>query len=159
MIESIEEHRRAKRRSGSPMAAAGEAIEEYRSGRFVIIVDDESRENEGDLTIPAQFVTAEAISFMLRYTTGVICVPMTGERLDELHIPMMVGQQQNRAQFGTAFTVSVDAHSQLGVTSGISAHDRGRVVQVLIDPNSQSEDVVMPATWPRGNVNLGALGG
>ena len=144
MIESIEEHRRARRRSGSPMAAAGEAIEEYRRGRFVIIVDDESRENEGDLTIPAQFVTAEAISFMLRYTTGVICVPMTGERLDELHIPMMVGQQQNRAQFGTAFTVSVDAHSRHGVTTGISAHDRAKVVQVLIDPNSQSEDVVMP---------------
>jgi 3,4-dihydroxy 2-butanone 4-phosphate synthase/GTP cyclohydrolase II len=109
LIESIEEHRRARRRAGSPLATAGEAIEEFRSGRFVIIVDDESRENEGDLTIPAQFVTAEAISFMLRYTTGVICVPMTGERLDELHIPMMVGQQQNRAQFGTAFTVSVDA--------------------------------------------------
>ncbi len=144
MIESIEEHRRAKRRRGSPLVSAEEAVEEYRRGRFVIIVDDESRENEGDLTIPAQFVTPETISFMLRYTTGVICVPMTGERLDELHIPMMVGQQQNRAQFGTAFTVSVDAHSRHDVTTGISAHDRAKVVQVLIDPDSKSEDVVMP---------------
>jgi hypothetical protein len=114
LIESIEEHRRAKRRRGSPLVTAEKAIEDYHCGRFVIIVDDESRENEGDLTIPAQFVTAETISFMLKYTTGVICVPMTGERLDELHIPMMVGQQQNRAQFGTAFTVSVDAHSRQG---------------------------------------------
>jgi 3,4-dihydroxy 2-butanone 4-phosphate synthase/GTP cyclohydrolase II len=144
LIESIEEHRRAKRRRRSPLVTAEEAIEEYRRGCFVVIVDDEGRENEGDLTIPAQFVTPETISFMLRYTTGVICVPMTGERLDELHIPMMVGQQQNRAQFGTAFTVSVDAHSRHGVTTGISAHDRAKVVQVLIDPDSKSEDVVMP---------------
>ena len=144
MIESIDEHRRAKRRSGSPLATVEEAIEEFRRGRFVIIVDDEGRENEGDLTIPAQFVTPETISFMLRYTTGVICVPMTGERLDELHIPMMVGQLQNQAQFGTAFTVSVDAHSRHGVTTGISAHDRAKVVQVLIDPNYGSDDIVMP---------------
>jgi 3,4-dihydroxy 2-butanone 4-phosphate synthase/GTP cyclohydrolase II len=124
------------------MATVEEAIEEYRCGRFVIIVDDEGRENEGDLTIPAQFVTAETISFMLKHTTGIICVPMTGERLDELHIPMMVGQQQNQAQFGTAFTISVDARH--GVTTGVSAADRARTVQVLANPKSVSHDLVMP---------------
>jgi 3,4-dihydroxy 2-butanone 4-phosphate synthase/GTP cyclohydrolase II len=142
LIESIEEHRRARRRASSPMATVEEAIEEYRCGRFVIIVDDEGRENEGDLTIPAQFVTAETISFMLKHTTGIICVPMTGERLDELHIPMMVGQQQNQAQFGTAFTISVDARH--GVTTGVSAADRARTVQVLANPKSVSHDLVMP---------------
>jgi 3,4-dihydroxy 2-butanone 4-phosphate synthase/GTP cyclohydrolase II len=142
LIESIEEHRRARRRAGSPLATVEEAIEEYRRGRFVIIVDDEGRENEGDLTIPAQFVTAGTINFMLKHTTGIICVPMTGERLDELRIPMMVGQQQNQAQFGTAFTVSVDAHQ--GVTTGVSAADRARTVQVLANPDSGPHDLVMP---------------
>ena len=142
MIESIEEHRRVRRRVGSPMATVEEAIEEYRCGRFVIIVDDEGRENEGDLTIPAQFITAEAISFMLKHTSGIICVPMTGERLDDLRIPMMVGQQQNQAQFGTAFTISVDARH--GVTTGVSAADRARTVQVLANPDSGFHDLVMP---------------
>ena len=142
MVESIEEHRRARRKAGSPLATVEEAIDRYRQGRFVIIVDDESRENEGDLTIPSQFVTPESISFMLKYTTGIICVPMTGERLDELHIPMMVGQQQNQAQFGTAFTVSVDARR--GVTTGVSAADRARTIQVLADPDSEPSDLAMP---------------
>ena len=123
-----------------PMAAIDEAIEEYRRGRFVIIVDDESRENEGDLTLPAQFVTPEAISFMLRHTCGIICVPITGERLDQLRIPMMVGD--NKARFGTAFTVSVDARHD--VSTGVSAHDRTQTVKTLIDPDATPEDVVMP---------------
>ena len=123
-----------------PMAAIDEAIEEYRRGRFVIIVDDESRENEGDLTLPAQFVTPEAISFMLRHTSGIICVPITGERLDQLRIPMMVGD--NKARFGTAFTVSVDARHD--VSTGVSAHDRTQTVKTLIDPDATPEDVVMP---------------
>jgi 3,4-dihydroxy 2-butanone 4-phosphate synthase/GTP cyclohydrolase II len=117
-----------------------EAIEEYREGRFVVIIDDESRENEGDLTLPAQFVTPEAINFMARYGRGLICVPMTGERIDELGIPMMVGRNDSR--FGTPFTVSVEARH--GVTTGISAHDRARTVQILIDPNSTHADIVMP---------------
>ncbi len=142
MIESIEEHRRTRRRAGSPLATVQEAIEDFRRGRFVIIVDDEERENEGDLTIPAQFVTAETIAFMLRHTSGVICVPMTGERQDELGVPMMVGHQQNQAQFGTAFTVSVDARHE--VTTGISAADRARTIQVLADPSSRAQDLVMP---------------
>ena len=142
MIESIDEHRRAKRRSGSPLATVEEAIDDFRRGGFVIIIDDEGRENEGDLIIPAQFVTPKIISFMLKYTTGIICVPMTGERLDELHIPMMVGHQQNQAQFGTAFTVSVDACQ--GITTGVSAADRAETIRVLADPGSAAQDLVMP---------------
>jgi 3,4-dihydroxy 2-butanone 4-phosphate synthase/GTP cyclohydrolase II len=122
------------------MATIEEAIQEYRQGRFVIIVDDEDRENEGDLTLPAQFVTPESINFMTKYGRGLVCVPMAGERLDELRIPMMVGN--NSSRFGTAFTVSVEARH--GVTTGISAHDRAHTVRVLIDPTTRPEDVVMP---------------
>jgi 3,4-dihydroxy 2-butanone 4-phosphate synthase/GTP cyclohydrolase II len=122
------------------MASIEEAIQEYRQGRFVIIVDDEDRENEGDLTLPAQFVTPEAINFMTKYGRGLVCVPMSGERLDELRIPMMVGN--NSSRFGTAFTVSVEARD--GVTTGISAYDRARTVRVLTDPATRPEDVVMP---------------
>ncbi|KPK21413.1 MAG: 3,4-dihydroxy-2-butanone 4-phosphate synthase [Dehalococcoidia bacterium SM23_28_1] len=122
------------------MASVEEAIQEYRQGHFVIIVDDEDRENEGDLTLPAQFVTPEAINFMTRYGRGLVCVPMMGERLDELRVPMMVGD--NRSRFGTAFTVSVEARD--GVSTGISAYDRARTVHVLIDPATRPEDLVMP---------------
>jgi len=122
------------------LAPIEEAIEDYRRGRSVIIVDDEGRENEGDLTIPAQFVDAETINFMARYGRGLICVAMSGERLDELRIPLMVGRNDSR--FGTGFTVSVEA--RIGVTTGISAADRARTVQVLADPDSQPEDLVMP---------------
>jgi 3,4-dihydroxy 2-butanone 4-phosphate synthase/GTP cyclohydrolase II len=122
------------------MATVDEAIQEYRQGHFVIIVDDEDRENEGDLTLAAQFVTPEAINFMTRYGRGLVCIPMTGERLDELRVPMMVGD--NKSRFGTAFTVSVEARD--GVSTGISAHDRARTVRVLIDPATRPEDLVMP---------------
>jgi 3,4-dihydroxy 2-butanone 4-phosphate synthase/GTP cyclohydrolase II len=128
------------KKRGALLATVEEAIEEYRLGRFVIIIDDEDRENEGDLTLPAQFVDAEAINFMARHGRGLICVPMTGERLDELRIPMMVGR--NDSHFGTAFAVSVEART--GVTTGISAADRARTVQVLADPNSEPNDLVMP---------------
>ena len=122
-----------------------EAIKEYRQGRFVIIVDDEGRENEGDLTLPAQFVDADAINFMARYGRGLICVAMCAERLDELRLPLMVGR--NDSHFGTAFTVSVEARR--GVTTGISAADRACTVQVLADPDSRPEDLVMPGhTFP-----------
>jgi len=122
------------------MATVEEVIEDYRRGRFVIIVDDEGRENEGDLTLPAEFVTPAAINFMLRHTSGIICVPMTGERLDQLRIPMMVGD--NKARFGTAFTVSVDARHN--VSTGVSANDRAETVRALIDPHSTPDDLVMP---------------
>jgi len=130
--------REAQRAKG--LATVEEAIDEYRNGHFVIIIDDEDRENEGDLTIPAQFATPEAINFMARYGRGLICVPMTAERLEQLHIPMMVNH--NDSHFGTPFSVSVEARS--GVTTGISAADRARTTQVLIDPRTRPNDLVMP---------------
>ena len=122
------------------LASVEEAIQEYQRGRFVIIVDDQDRENEGDLTLPAQFVDAEAINFMARHGRGLVCVAMTGERLDDLRIPMMVGRNDSR--FGTGFTVSVEARD--GVTTGISAADRARTIQVLVDPEARPDDLVMP---------------
>lgn len=139
-VESIERHRRARRPRRAGLNSIQEAIDEYRRGRFVIILDDEGRENEGDLTMPAEFVTEEAIAFMLRYTSGIICVPLSGERLDHLRIPLMVGN--NQAQYGTAFTVSVDARH--GITTGVSAADRARTIRVLADPSSLPSDIVMP---------------
>jgi 3,4-dihydroxy 2-butanone 4-phosphate synthase/GTP cyclohydrolase II len=123
-----------------PLAIIEEAIEQYRQGRFVVIIDDELRENEGDLTLPAEHVTPEAINFMARYGRGLICVPLTGQRIDELRIPMMVGRNESR--FGTPFTVSVEA--RCGVTTGISAADRAQTVRVLIDPKTRPDDIVMP---------------
>jgi 3,4-dihydroxy 2-butanone 4-phosphate synthase/GTP cyclohydrolase II len=117
-----------------------EAIADYAAGKFIIIIDDEDRENEGDLCIAAEKVTPEAINFMAKYGRGLICMPVVGDRLDELRIPMMV--QDNRAPYGTAFTVSVEARE--GVTTGISAYDRARTVQVLVDPQTRPEDIVMP---------------
>ncbi len=122
------------------IASIEEAIEDYRRGRFVIIIDDEDRENEGDLTLPAEFVTADSINFMARFGRGLICMPLSGERIDDLGIPMMVGQ--NSSHFGTPFTVPVEA--RVGVTTGISAADRARTVQVLIDPRTTRNDIVMP---------------
>ncbi len=117
-----------------------EAIEEFRRGRFVIITDDEDRENEGDLVIAAQFITPDAINFMAKYGRGLICAPITEARVEELRLPMMASD--NTSHFGTPFTVSVEART--GVTTGISASDRARTVQVLIDPKSRPDDVVRP---------------
>ena len=141
-VASIEKHRRAKASTvlREQMDPVEDAITAYQRGEFVIIVDDESRENEGDLCIAAEFATPENIAWLLRYSSGVICVPLTGERLDRLNIPMMV--QNNQATFGTAFTVSVDARE--GVTTGISAADRARAINVLGDPNATAYDLVMP---------------
>jgi 3,4-dihydroxy 2-butanone 4-phosphate synthase/GTP cyclohydrolase II len=127
------------------LASIPEALEDFAEGKFLIVVDDEDRENEGDLTIAAEKVTPEAINFMARYARGLICVPMTGKRLDELHIPMMVGH--NTSKLGTAFTVSVEARE--GVTTGISAYDRAHTIRVLIDPRTRPEDLVSPGhTFP-----------
>lgn len=122
------------------LATVQEAIDEFRRGRFVIIIDDEERENEGDLALPAEFVTPDAINFMAKHGRGLICISMTGERLDELGIPMMVNN--NLSLLGSPFTVSVDAKH--GVTTGISAHDRAQTVKVLIDPKSKLGDLAMP---------------
>src|SRR3990170_955488 len=123
-----------------PLATIEEAIEYFREGKFVIVVDDEDRENEGDLTIAAEKVTPEDINFMAKYGRGLICVPLLGRRLDELGIPMMV--TNNTSTFGTAFTVSVEAKS--GVTTGISAADRAATVRAMVDPNTKPEDIAMP---------------
>ncbi len=123
-------------------ATIAEAIETLRQGRMLILVDDEDRENEGDLTIAAQSVTPQAINFMARYGRGLICLAMTGQRLDELQIPLMVRPSSNTARYGTAFTVSIDARH--GITTGISAYDRARTIAVAIDPSTRPEDLAMP---------------
>lgn len=122
------------------LASIPEAIEDFRQGKFVIIVDDADRENEGDLAMAAEFVTADAINFMATHGRGLICVPIIGSRLDELEIPMMVAE--NTSAFGTAFTQAVDARRN--VTTGISAADRAATVQALIDPSTKPADLARP---------------
>jgi 3,4-dihydroxy 2-butanone 4-phosphate synthase/GTP cyclohydrolase II len=122
------------------LATIREAIEDIKAGKFVIIVDDEDRENEGDLAIAAEKVTAETINFMTKYGRGLICMPTIGQRLDELKIPMMVSE--NTSKFSTAFTISVEA--KRGVTTGISAADRAKTVKTIVDPNTKPEDLARP---------------
>jgi 3,4-dihydroxy 2-butanone 4-phosphate synthase/GTP cyclohydrolase II len=121
-------------------ASISEAIEDIKTGKFIIIVDDESRENEGDLAIAAEKVTPEAINFMAKHGRGLICLPIIGQRLDELGIPLMV--TNNTSHYSTAFTVSIEAKSQ--VTTGISAFDRAQTIKTVLDPNTKSEDLVRP---------------
>jgi 3,4-dihydroxy 2-butanone 4-phosphate synthase/GTP cyclohydrolase II len=116
------------------------AIEEVRAGRMIIVVDDEDRENEGDLTLAAEKVTPEAINFMAKYGRGLICLAMTPERLDYLRLGPMT--KENTSPYGTAFYESIEA--RVGVTTGISAHDRARTIQVAIDPMSRAADLVRP---------------
>jgi len=125
-----------------PFADIKDAIEDIRFGRMVVVVDDEDRENEGDLTIAAEKVTPEVVNFMARHGRGLICLPMTGERLDELRIPLMVQDQENSARFGTAFCVPIEAKQ--GTTTGISAADRARTVLAAIDPRTRPEDLARP---------------
>lgn len=122
------------------IATTQEIIDEIRHGRMVVLVDEEDRENEGDLIMAADFVTPEAINFMARYGRGLICMPITEERAEQLNLPPMVAE--NRAQHGTAFTVSIEAAS--GVTTGISAADRARTVSAAIARHAKPEDVVQP---------------
>lgn len=117
-----------------------EVIREIKKGRIVIVIDDKERENEGDLVMAATHVTAEKINFMIRYGRGLICVPIIGERLDELNLHPMVKDSQDRLD--TAFTISVDA--KYGVTTGISAHDRARTIKAIIDPKTRPKDLVSP---------------
>jgi 3,4-dihydroxy 2-butanone 4-phosphate synthase/GTP cyclohydrolase II len=121
-------------------ASVEEGIEEIRQGRILLVVDDEDRENEGDLVMAADTVSPEAINFMATYGRGLICAPLTGERLDELQIGMMVSD--NTAPLGTAFTVTVDARR--GVTSGTSAHDRAVTIRTLVNPEMRSGDLTFP---------------
>ncbi len=117
-----------------------EAIEDIKAGKMVIMVDDEDRENEGDLVMAAEKVTPEAINFMATHGRGLICLSLTPQRVDELDLPLMSPKQGD--PFGTAFTVSIDAKE--GVTTGISAADRARTIQVAIDPNTKPQDLVRP---------------
>src|SRR5437762_12034691 len=123
-------------------AAIEEAIAEIQEGRIVIIVDDEDRENEGDLMIAADKVTPEAINFMATHGRGLICLPMTGQRLDELQIPLMVSDYSNTSQYGTAFCVSIEARRN--VSTGISAFDRAQTILTAIDPQSKPGDLARP---------------
>jgi 3,4-dihydroxy 2-butanone 4-phosphate synthase/GTP cyclohydrolase II len=116
------------------------ALEDIRQGKMVILVDDENRENEGDLTMGAEKVTPEAINFMAKYGRGLICLSLTEERLNELRLPMMVSE--NTSRFQTAFTVSIDARR--GITTGISAADRAATILMAVDENTQPEDLVSP---------------
>ena len=138
----------------SPFASVAEAIADIAAGRFVIVVDDEDRENEGDLTLAAEKITPEAINFMARFGRGLICMPMTEERLKELKIPLMV--QKNTSPYNTAFCVSIEARDQ--VSTGISAADRARTVRVAIDPDTRPGDLTRPGhMFPLRAQNGGVL--
>ena len=121
-------------------ASISEAIEDIRAGKFIVLVDDESRENEGDLAMAAEKVTPEAINFMAKHGRGLICLPITGQRLDELGIPLMV--TNNTSRYSTAFTVSIEAKNK--VTTGISAFDRAQTIKTVLDPNTKAGDLAQP---------------
>jgi 3,4-dihydroxy 2-butanone 4-phosphate synthase / GTP cyclohydrolase II len=121
-------------------ATIPEALVDFRAGKMLVVVDDEDRENEGDLTMAAELVTPEAINFMATYGRGLICLALSAERCDALHLPLM--SAQNTSRFGTAFTESIDALE--GVTTGISAADRSHSIRVAIDPKSTARDLARP---------------
>src|SRR5213593_169737 len=126
--------------TNKPFSTIEEAIEDIRQGKMVVVIDDENRENEGDLTMAAQFATPEAINFMAKEGRGLICLALTPDRCDELGLDQMAAK--NESPFETAFTVSIEARD--GVTTGISAADRARTVQVAIDPAASPRDLVQP---------------
>jgi 3,4-dihydroxy 2-butanone 4-phosphate synthase/GTP cyclohydrolase II len=140
-VEPIEQRRRRREEEYSGVFAPVEdAVAAISRGEIVVVVDDEDRENEGDLIMAAEFATPEAIAFFVRHTSGVICVPLTGERLDELDIPLMV--RDNTESQRTAFTYSVDYRH--GTSTGISAADRAATIQALIDPGTRPADLARP---------------
>ena len=124
----------------SPFSSIERAVEDLRAGRFVVVVDDEDRENEGDLVLAAQKVSPAAINFMAREGRGLICLALTEERCDALELPLMV--DENTSNFGTAFTVSIEARGR--VTTGISAADRAATVKTAIDPGTRPADLARP---------------
>ncbi|MBI4910542.1 MAG: 3,4-dihydroxy-2-butanone-4-phosphate synthase [Acidobacteria bacterium] len=123
-----------------PFATIPEAIDDFRAGRMLVVVDDEDRENEGDLTVAAEKITPEMINFMAVHGRGLICVALSPERCDQLHLPLIT--PRNTSMFGTAFCESVDASS--GVTTGISAADRAHTIQVIMEPGSRPSDLARP---------------
>jgi 3,4-dihydroxy 2-butanone 4-phosphate synthase/GTP cyclohydrolase II len=126
--------------TNSPFTDVPTAIEEIRAGKMIVVIDDEDRENEGDLTLAAEKVTPEAINFMAKYGRGLVCLAMTEERLDHLRIGPMT--TENTSQYGTAFCEAIDARQ--GVTTGISAHDRAHTIKVAIDPTTRPSDLARP---------------
>jgi 3,4-dihydroxy 2-butanone 4-phosphate synthase / GTP cyclohydrolase II len=126
--------------SSSAFTDVPTAIEEIRTGHMVVVVDDEDRENEGDLTLAAEKVTPEAINFMAKHGRGLVCLALTEERLDHLRIPPM--SAENTSNYGTAFCEAIDARQ--GVTTGISAYDRARTIAVAIDPATRPADLARP---------------
>jgi len=125
-----------------PLSPIAEILEELRAGRMIVLVDDESRENEGDLVVAAEKITPEIINFMTRHTPGYLCIAMTGEDCDRLDLPPQTGV--NTSLRGTAMTVSVDGHPRHGVGTGISASDRAKTVKIAVDPTSRPDDLVRP---------------
>ncbi|GJL95108.1 MAG: hypothetical protein DHS20C05_15130 [Hyphococcus sp.] len=139
-----------------PIVSVKEAIAAYKTGEVVIIVDDEDRENEGDLTIAADFVTPEMVNFFAKEGRGLVCCALAPEIIDRFHLPLMVPDQDNRSGFGTRFTVSVEAAE--GVSTGISAYDRAHTIRTLIDPKSTQADIVTPGhTFPLRGTEGGVL--
>jgi 3,4-dihydroxy 2-butanone 4-phosphate synthase/GTP cyclohydrolase II len=140
--------------SPSPFCTVEEAVDEIRNGRMVVLVDDEDRENEGDLAMAAEKITPEAINFMAKYGRGLVCMPLTEERCDELHLPLM--SPINTSVHGTAFTEAIDART--GVTTGISASDRAITILTAIDPKTKPQDLARPGhVFPLRARNGGVL--
>ena len=123
-----------------PLCSVEEAVADIRQGKMVILVDDEDRENEGDLTMAAEHVTPEAINFMARFGRGLICLPMAPELTDRLQLPLMT--QRNGSRFGTNFTISIEARE--GISTGISAADRAATIKAAVADNARPEDIVSP---------------
>ena len=129
-------------RDEHPFAKVEDVIDDLRNGKMIVILDDEDRENEGDLVCAAEFVTPEIVNFMATHGRGLICMPMTKERLEELEIPLMVDDRTNTARRGTAFCVSIEARHD--VTTGISAADRAKTIRLAVDPETKPSDLVRP---------------
>jgi 3,4-dihydroxy 2-butanone 4-phosphate synthase/GTP cyclohydrolase II len=122
-----------------------EVIEDIRAGKMVILVDDEDRENEGDLCMAAEAVTPEAINFMATHGRGLICLSMSPDIIEQLNLPMMV--RDNKSPYGTGFTISIEART--GVTTGISAADRARTIEAAVDPDAKPYDIISPGQGPQ----------
>jgi len=129
-------------RDEHPFAKVEDVIDDLRSGKMIVVLDDEDRENEGDLVCAAEFVTPEIVNFMATHGRGLICMPTTKERLEKLEIPLMVEDKANSAQRGTAFCVSIEARHD--VTTGISAADRAKTIRLAVDPETRPSDLVQP---------------
>src|SRR5215212_5954220 len=125
-----------------PFASIPEVIDDLRAGKMIVLVDDEDRENEGDLVVAAEKCTPDAINFMVKSARGVVCLALTPETCDKLHLHPQV--ERNTAEMGTAFTVTVDAHKRFGVTTGVSARDRAKTIEVAIAEDAQPQDLLRP---------------